>query len=185
MHHIVARLHECVRGRGSADPGSTVSQAASRQAGLSHGPPGESCLLCARAVMIVPAGVGGLHMRSHIHPHIPHHTVLHIFMYIHVCAHTAYSCINAHTHTFAAIQIAVLVLHVFAACTHFKTYCTCTQAQMHTFKVSDFGVNCPFKTFSTNFKGTEYSPEAVTEVCTQTGMLQRRKGHLSAKCVCM
>lgn len=40
---------------GGKDPGSTVSQAASRQAGLSHSPPGESSLLCAQAVMIVPA----------------------------------------------------------------------------------------------------------------------------------
>lgn len=49
--------HACVCvGGGGKDPGSTVSQAASRQAGLSHGPPGESCLLWARAVMIVPAG---------------------------------------------------------------------------------------------------------------------------------
>lgn len=52
-----------------------------------------------------------------------------------------------------------------------------THAQTHTFKISDFWVNCPFKTFSTDFKGTEYSPEAMTEVCTRTGTLQRSKGH--------
>lgn len=67
MHHIGARVCMCVGG-GSADPGSTVSQAASRQAGLSHSPPGESCLLCARAVMIVPAG-GIAHAHSPSAPH--------------------------------------------------------------------------------------------------------------------
>lgn len=67
MHHIGARMYMCVGG-GSADPGSTVSQAASRQAGLSHSPPGESCLLCARAVMIVPAG-GIAHAHNPSAPH--------------------------------------------------------------------------------------------------------------------
>lgn len=58
-------------------------------------------------------------------------------------------------------------------------------AHRHTHLKSDFWVNCPFKTFSADFKGTEYSPEAMTEVCTHTGTLQRSKGHLSAKCVFM
>lgn len=49
--------------------------------------------------------------------------------------------------------------------------------------MSDFWVNCPFKTFNTDFKGTEFSPEAMTEGCTRTETLQRSKGHLSAKCV--
>lgn len=57
LHVHIYSTCVCVRcGGGGKDPGSTVSQAASRQAGLSHGPPGESCLLWARAVMIVPAG---------------------------------------------------------------------------------------------------------------------------------
>lgn len=75
--HTVATymcMFVCVRvGGSSADPGSTVSQAASRQAGLSHGPPGESCLLCARAVMIVPAG-GNAHAHSQSAPHTEPHS---------------------------------------------------------------------------------------------------------------
>lgn len=78
MHYIGARMYMCVRG-GSADPGSTVSQAASRQAGLSHSPPGESCLLCARAVMIVPAG--GI---AHAHSPSAPHTEPHSFAYTHM-----------------------------------------------------------------------------------------------------
>lgn len=52
---FIPHVWVCVGG-GGKHPGSTLSQAASRQAGLSHGPPGEGCLLWARAVMIVPAG---------------------------------------------------------------------------------------------------------------------------------
>lgn len=173
-------------GRGSADPGSTVSQAASRQAGLRHGPPGESCLLCARAVMIVPAGVGGLHMRSHIPPHIHHRTVLHILMHTHVCAHTAYSCINTHTRLQQYQSQCLYCMYLQHA--HISKHTVHAHRRAHTHRCTHlksliFGANCPFKTFSANFKGTEYSPEAMTEVCTQTGMLQPSKGHLSAKCV--
>lgn len=77
--------HACVCvhvGGGGKDPGSTVSQAGSRQAGLSHCPPGESCLLWARAVMIVPAG--GI---AHAHLHTDPHSQAHMQIYIYACMH--------------------------------------------------------------------------------------------------
>lgn len=80
IHAFMFMPHVCVHvGGGGRHPGSTLSQAASRQAGLSHGPPGEGCLLWARAVMIVPAG--GIahahsltHMRTHTHTNTHRHT---------------------------------------------------------------------------------------------------------------
>lgn len=81
---FISRVCVCVGG-GGKHPGSTVSQAASCQAGLSHGPPGEGCLLWARAVMIVPAG-GIAH--AHFNTHRPAHmalTDLHVTMYVQTC----------------------------------------------------------------------------------------------------
>lgn len=78
-------MRVCVKG-GGKDPGSTVSQAASRQAGLSHGPPGENCLLWARAVMVVPAGgIAHAHWHTSMRTHTQTHTHKQTKIYICTC----------------------------------------------------------------------------------------------------
>ena len=126
-----------------------------------------------------PCG-GPLHMRSHSQPHIQNHKLLHILM---SCARTCmcnthafttlHTAVRAHTHTHTHVRIAcicsTLTLCPFKAHIHAGAR---THAQTHSFKISDIWVNCPFKTFSADLKGTECSPEAMTEVCTRTATLQ-------------
>lgn len=124
-------------GGGSADPGSTVSQAASHQAGLSHGPPGESCLLCARAVMIVPAGgdctcaliVSPTYRTAHFY--ISHSCRVRshacTFMY-----NTAYSCRNTHICS-RKNRSSMACMHLFTVRTHrVRSKHRCMQARTDT-----------------------------------------------------